>query len=188
MAVPQAKPSSLRVSLRANPAQVALSTRYECAGPARRRARGAVSPSQRPWPTSCTRAARQMKIQQWARRRAGQPAPQSAIQLLLEGRQGSPAHGYPQHWLDGVSSFYDYLEDETTERVCTGTACRFARGVQSAGTPVHCLGRCYEAPVTSREQGGTIPRLSLVEAPVILRHLVEGARPDPAGEYAALPD
>jgi NADH:ubiquinone oxidoreductase subunit F (NADH-binding) len=127
-----------------------------------------------------------MKLQQWARRRAGQSAPQNAIELLLEGRRGSPANGYPEHWLDGVSSFYDYLD--AGERVCTGTACRFAGGTPVEGTPVHCLGRCYEAPVTSREPSGPIPRLSLVERPVILRHLVEGTRPDPAGEYTALPD
>ncbi|HVY31053.1 MAG TPA: NADH-ubiquinone oxidoreductase-F iron-sulfur binding region domain-containing protein [Polyangiaceae bacterium] len=129
-----------------------------------------------------------MKLQQWARRRAGQPAPQSAIELLLGGRRGSAANGYPQHWLDGVSSFYDYLDDDASERICTGTACRFARGAPAEGTPVHCLGRCYEAPVTNRERSGRIPRLSLVEQPVILRHLVEGTRPDPAGEYRALPD
>lgn len=129
-----------------------------------------------------------MKLRQWASRRAGQPAPQSALELLLDGREASTANGYPQHWLDGVSSFYDYLDDETTERVCTGTACRFARSAPAEGTPVHCLGRCYEAPVTTREQGGPIPRMSLVQQPVILRHLVGGARPDPAGEYTALPD
>lgn len=129
-----------------------------------------------------------MKLREWARRRARQPGPQSALELLLEGRRAPTINGYPPHWLDGVSSFYDYLEDEATERVCTGTACRFARGAESQGTPVHCLGRCYEAPATSRQRGGPIPRLSLVAQPVILRHLVEGARLDPEGEYRALPD
>lgn len=128
-----------------------------------------------------------MKLREWARRRAGQPGPQSALELLLEGRQASTPSGYPQHWLDGVSSFYDYLDD-ATERACDGTACHFARGASAEGSPVHCLGRCYEAPVTSLEQGGPIPRLSLVEQPVILRHLTEGAHPDPETEYTALPD
>lgn len=107
---------------------------------------------------------------------------------MLDGQRASAANGYPQHWLDGVKSFYDYLEDEATDRVCTGTACRFARGGPADGTPVHCLGRCYEAPVTSREHGGPIPRMSLVEPPVILRHLVDGAQPNPVAEYAGLPD
>jgi formate dehydrogenase iron-sulfur subunit len=129
-----------------------------------------------------------LKLREWARRRSGQPDRQSALKLLLDGCPAPTANGYPQHWLDGVSSFYDYLEDEATERACVGTACRFASGVEPAGPAVRCLGRCYEAPVTSRGQGGPIPRLSLVEQPVVLRHLTEGARPDPEAEYTSLPD
>ncbi|MDX2054508.1 MAG: NADH-ubiquinone oxidoreductase-F iron-sulfur binding region domain-containing protein [Polyangiaceae bacterium] len=129
-----------------------------------------------------------MKLRQWARRRAGQAEPQSALELLLDGRKASTTSGYPQHWFDGVSSFYDYFADDATERVCTGTACRFARGATPEGASVHCLGRCYEAPATSSERGGPIPRTSLVDEPVILRHLVNGAQPDPATEYTALPD
>lgn len=129
-----------------------------------------------------------MKLRQWAQRRAGRSAPQSALELLLEGREASTAHGYPRNCLDSVSTFYDYLDDEATERLCAGTACRFARGAPLEGPAVHCLGRCYEAPVASGEPAGPIPRMSLVDSPVILRHLVDGARPDAAAEYAALPD
>ncbi len=129
-----------------------------------------------------------MTLREWARRRGGQPAPKSALALLLDGHGAGDTAGYPPHWLESVSTFYDYLHDGAAERVCSGTACRFARSAPVPGAEVRCLGRCYEAPVTSAQPIGPIPRLSLVAPPVILRHLVAGARADPEVEYSALPD
>lgn len=128
-----------------------------------------------------------MKLQEWARRRAQQSEPSSALEVLLDGRPTTTA-GYPQHCLDSVSSFYDYLHDVAPERICTGTACHFARDASAPGAEVRCLGRCYEAPVTSAAPSAPIPRMSLVEQPVILRHLIAGRRPEPEAEYGSLPD
>ena len=128
-----------------------------------------------------------MKVDEWARRRANQPEPGSAVELLAGGGDAA-AHGYPQHCLDSVSSFYEYLHDAAAERTCTGTACHFTRNGPAQGARVRCLGRCYEAPVTSASASAAIPRTSLVEEPVILRHLIAGRHPKPAVEYGALPD
>jgi NADH:ubiquinone oxidoreductase subunit F (NADH-binding) len=128
-----------------------------------------------------------MKLDEWARRRAHQLEPKSALELLLNGRDAT-AQGYPQHCVDSVGSFYDYVHDAATERACTGTACHFARNGPARGAEVRCLGRCYEAPVSSGTPSAPIPRASLVDEPVILRHLIAGRQPEPAAEYRALPD
>lgn len=129
-----------------------------------------------------------MNLRQWAQRRAGHLEPTSPVERLLE-RDPAGAPGYPDVWLDGLRTFYDYLhEDESEPRTCAGTACHFAGQAPAARGQVRCLGRCYEAPATSLSPSGPIPRVSLVTEPVILRHLVDGRRPDPDGEYEALPD
>jgi formate dehydrogenase iron-sulfur subunit len=107
---------------------------------------------------------------------------------MLESREAALAAGYPAHWLDGIGTFYDQIEGASLARVCTGTACHFARGEAVRGLKVHCLGRCYEAPVASDAESAPIPRQSLAPKPVILRHLVAGAAPEPEVEYRALPD
>lgn len=130
-----------------------------------------------------------MNVRQWARRRAGETEPCSAVERLLE-RGPSALPGYPQVWLDGLTSFYDYLHEagDDAPRTCVGTACHFTRQAPPVGAPVRCLGRCYEAPASSVSPSAVIPRSSLVSEPVILRHLVEGAHPEPETEYAGLPD
>jgi formate dehydrogenase iron-sulfur subunit len=129
-----------------------------------------------------------MKLREWARRRGGTVEPTSPLALLLDESAGTAA-GYSPVWLEGVSSFYDYLhEGDGSERICTGTACHFARQEPAAGAEVQCLGRCYEAPARSTTASAPIPRSSLVAEPVVLRHLIEGARPEPESEYAGLPD
>jgi NADH:ubiquinone oxidoreductase subunit F (NADH-binding) len=129
-----------------------------------------------------------LRLREWARRRAGQSQPDSVLERLLEGPEGSGVAGYPKHFLEGVESFYDYLHDREDEHLCTGTACHFAGGARAPGAEVRCLGRCYEAPATSQQPSGPIPRMSLVQPAVILRHLVGGARPEPDLEYSSLPD
>jgi len=129
-----------------------------------------------------------IKVQEWARRRAKHGGADSGLELLLERRDGAEAAGYPRQWLDGLRTFYDQVEGASVPHVCTGTACHFARRHAAQGPEVHCLGRCYEAPVSSDSESAPIPRQSLVPTPVILRHLVAGARPAPELEYCALPD
>lgn len=128
------------------------------------------------------------KLQEWARRRAGRAEAESALELMLESRTAASAARYPGQWLDGLATFYDQIEGAPLPHVCTGTACHFARGEAARGREVHCLGRCYEAPVASGSASAPIPRQSLVPTPVILRHLVAGAAPEPELEYRALPD
>ncbi|HTV18058.1 MAG TPA: NADH-ubiquinone oxidoreductase-F iron-sulfur binding region domain-containing protein [Polyangiaceae bacterium] len=87
-----------------------------------------------------------------------------------------------------MESFYDYLHGAATpHRTCTGSACQFARSEPASGATVHCLGRCYEAPASTASPPTRVPRRSLVERPVVLRHLLEGVRADPALQYASLP-
>jgi formate dehydrogenase iron-sulfur subunit len=97
--------------------------------------------------------------------------------------------GLPPVWADGVRSFYDFLREAGAVRTCTGTACAFARdGAEPVvGPEVHCLGRCYEAPAPSDRAAAPIPRASLVEPAVVLRHLVDGVSGDPDGDFD-LPD
>lgn len=129
-----------------------------------------------------------VKVRDWARRRAGRTERESALELLSEGRDAAAAAGYPAHWLDGIGTFYDQVEPPSAPQTCTGTACHFSRREPAAAPHVHCLGRCYEAPVTSDSVSAPIPRHSLAATPVILRHLVAGSAPEPDLEYRALPD
>ncbi len=90
-----------------------------------------------------------------------------------------------------IESFYDCLRDPRPRRVCTGTACRFAAGhvapAAADAAPVHCLGRCYEAPSRTDTAAGPIPRRALLAEPIVLRHLLGAARPDLAALYAPHP-
>ncbi len=54
-----------------------------------------------------------MKLREWTRRRAGQAEPASALQLLLDRPDASTTAGYPPHWREGVSSFYDFRFPES---------------------------------------------------------------------------
>jgi len=130
-----------------------------------------------------------MKVREWARRRAAAPPlwellraerPISVEQVARRSGLGGPQLG-------GVHGFYDYLHGERGQRACTGSACHFARHEPASGATAHCLGRCYEAPVTTASAPSPIPRRSLVQPPVVLRHLLEGPRGDPAEQYSSLP-
>lgn len=130
-----------------------------------------------------------MKVREWSQRRAG-AAP--LWNLLQQGPTIPIEHiarrsGLHSPHLQGVHSFYDYLHGETGVRTCTGSACHFARSGLARGATVHCLGRCYEAPATTASAPSRVPRRSLVDAPVVLRHLLDSPRPDPAAQYASLP-
>ena len=95
----------------------------------------------------------------------------------------------PPVWQEGVRSFYAHLSAPPGPMVCDGTSCHFAGATLAAGVaPVRCLGRCYEPPATSATPAGPIPRRSLAEPPVVLRHLVDGAAPADAFDDYALPD
>lgn len=113
------------------------------------------------------------------------------IHPLSDNPTNSPAER------EGVVTFYDHLAHVQGYHRCSGTACRFAADDSpSTSSGVHCLGRCYEAPADTSRQAGPIPRLSLVEPPVVLRHLASTqwstvrttteAR-DPSKEYTQLP-
>ncbi len=110
---------------------------------------------------------------------------------LMKIREYSRRHpsGLPAAWVEGVRSFYALMHAPPGPMVCDGTSCHFAGAAIPDGVaPVRCLGRCYEPPATSATRAGRIPRRSLVEPPVVLRHLVDGA--EPSDDYAdyALPD
>ncbi|MCI0587086.1 MAG: hypothetical protein L0323_09630, partial [Planctomycetes bacterium] len=93
--------------------------------------------------------------------------------------------------MQGIRGFYDLLHGPAGPRVCTGTACRFGGGPQldpgSRIGSVHCLGRCYDPPARTDGEPTPIPRRSLVDSPVVLRHLVEGASSGGREDYD-LPD
>jgi NADH:ubiquinone oxidoreductase subunit F (NADH-binding) len=134
-----------------------------------------------------------MSLLEWSRRRRPPgPAPEgTAIDELRAGV--APAEvalhqGLPPAAVLGIRSFYDFLREPASRRVCAGTACRFAAGWTAPhrmrqAAEVRCLGRCYEAPCASGEPAGPIPRRALNDEPVVLRHLVGGARPDLAALY-----
>ncbi|HEX6838581.1 MAG TPA: NADH-ubiquinone oxidoreductase-F iron-sulfur binding region domain-containing protein [Polyangia bacterium] len=107
----------------------------------------------------------------------------------MKAREYARRRGLPPVWQEGVRSFYAHLRAPPGPMVCDGTSCHFAGAVVPDGVaPVRCLGRCYEPPATSATRAAPIPRRSLVEPPVVLRHLVDGA--EPADDFAdyALPD
>jgi formate dehydrogenase iron-sulfur subunit len=124
-----------------------------------------------------------MKLREWARRRAGAQASADleAGHEFLE--QETRRVQLPPAWRAGVESFYDYLHVPAGVRTCSGTACQFARARPVEGPHAHCLGHCYAAPARSDDAPSAIPRTSLVPSPVVLRHLIAGARPDPELEY-----
>jgi NADH:ubiquinone oxidoreductase subunit F (NADH-binding) len=130
----------------------------------------------------------------------------TAIDDLHGGRSVADTaarRGLPEVAVRGVRSFYDFLRihDDGTPRPCVGTACAFAGGSAppSRGTPaptsthtplhvVHCVGRCYEAPSELTAEDGTdagtpVPRRSLVQPPVVFRHLL-GSEPSLHDLYA----
>ncbi len=98
------------------------------------------------------------------------------------------AHGLPVAAAEGIRTFYDALAERGASGVCAGTACRFHGGPAlaerlsrtGAVRPVHCFGRCYAPPASELEPSAPpIPRLSLVDPPVVLRHVMNG----PAAEH-----
>jgi NADH:ubiquinone oxidoreductase subunit F (NADH-binding) len=116
-----------------------------------------------------------MKILEWMRRHAaaGAPTDHALAQLRTRGSaEVARATGLPTVWMEGIRSFYDQLHVSATAASCTGTACHFAGDRAPAAEGVHCYGRCYEAPVRGGGVAGPIPRASLVEEPVVLRHLL----------------
>lgn len=130
-----------------------------------------------------------MDVREWSRRRAAAPR---LWDLLRAAKSIDIEHiarrsGLPLVQFAAVQSFYDYLHGEAGPRSCTGSACHFARRGPVSGAQVHCLGRCYEAPVTNESIPSRVPRRSLVDSPIVLRHLLEERRADPARQYASLP-
>jgi NADH:ubiquinone oxidoreductase subunit F (NADH-binding) len=128
-----------------------------------------------------------------ARRLARAQDTGSALHDLREGLAPSRVavrRGLPEARVRGVASFYDQLAHRaaaTTRIECSGTACWAARKADKAPgdhLEVSCLGRCYEAPV---EHYGpldarlhAIPTRSLVEDPVVFRHIFMGRPPLPS--------
>ncbi len=96
-------------------------------------------------------------------------------------------HGLPRATIDGVRTFYDALHGDPGPRSCSGTACTFAESAQSGSPSVRCLGRCYAPPARSDEDAPPIPRSSLVDPPVVLRHLLPGTGLVRDDGYASLP-
>jgi hypothetical protein len=133
---------------------------------------------------------------EWARRHQADVVPDDGnlVEALREGT--APAEiarqsGFPLPVIQGVQSFYDLLHGPDMHdgpRRCTGTACTFAEGFTppARGSEVHCAGRCYDAPVRLERGAFPIPRKTLVDTPVVFRHLF-GPRPSLATLYA-LPD
>jgi NADH:ubiquinone oxidoreductase subunit F (NADH-binding) len=129
-----------------------------------------------------------------ARRLAETNANGSALTDLEAGfplPEISRRRGLPLARVLGTKTFYDALSTEFhshSRTTCEGTACWSARSApESADHRVHCLGRCYEAPVShvgplSPERHG-VPAKTLADPPVIFRHLF-GARPDLDQLYA----
>lgn len=126
-------------------------------------------------------------------KRRARPGPGRGEHLFTSLRSGSAAtdvaraHGLPVSHVRGVRTFYDQLHgDLAVPAACVGTACWLASGgarLSPPHRPAHCLGRCFEAPVRS-DSGteGPIPRRSLVEPPVVLRHLLSGS--DSSSDYS----
>ncbi len=127
-----------------------------------------------------------MSLLEWARRRAGAVPPRRAIDALRSGPDDAAATtGLPEAALEGVRTFYDHLHGATGPMTCVGTACAFAGGERAPERPVHCLGRCYEAPARSGTASTPIPATSMASDPAVLRHRF--AKASPLADYA-LPD
>ena len=128
----------------------------------------------------------------------------NAIDALRDGHSVADVaarHGLPEATVDGVRSFYDFLRVPSPAHLlgapCAGTACTFPHGSKcpeaalapdAAAAPrtLHCLGRCYQAPVHLQTGSFVVPRRSLVRPPMVFRHLL-GDRPSLPALYA-LPD
>ncbi len=127
------------------------------------------------------------------------PTAQRPIDALAAGgsiAEVAASSGMPPVRVQGIRSFYDQLHSPQDVRVCTGTSCHFARHVTDlpAGAgEVRCLGHCYAAPALQRAgvthdrlgANSPSPRRSLVDSPVVLRHVLGGPRSD---EATGLPD
>lgn len=121
-----------------------------------------------------------MSIEAWVRRHRARAEDDG----LNGPREADPA-AFPPAWLRGTRSFYDDLHEDIGHRACAGTACWHARGCSAPKEDgVHCLGRCYEAPAAEGQEPGPIPRASMVDQPVVLRHLMPDELRDPFEDYA----
>jgi NADH:ubiquinone oxidoreductase subunit F (NADH-binding) len=131
-----------------------------------------------------------MHIRRWAERRSHGDGESSAVEALRAGRDeagAAAATGLSLAAVHGVRSFYQLLDDGGA-RVCTGTACSYARGWKAADGPeVHCLGRCYQAPCVMEDAEFPIPARSLVAEPVVLRRVLAPGDRVPAEEYGLPP-
>jgi formate dehydrogenase iron-sulfur subunit len=143
------------------------------------------------------------RLTAWALRHASAGPTGNALGDLVDGvpvDEMARARGLPLAAAHGIRTFYDQIDPAV--RVCDGTACHFAgsaavRGSLSRGGSVgevRCLGRCYDAPsylvdqaVHSRCGQESPRRRSLADPAVVLRHVLDGAHPDPDEDYA-LPD
>lgn len=126
----------------------------------------------------------------------------NAIEDLRAGRSVTDTavrQGLPAATVEGVRSFYDVLHVTPPGVVlgtrCAGTACAFPNGARATvgaaalvgpdqTRPLHCLGRCYEAPTRLEEGAFPVPRRSLARPPMVFRHLL-GERPSLPALYAA---
>jgi NADH:ubiquinone oxidoreductase subunit F (NADH-binding) len=116
-------------------------------------------------------------------------APTNAVDALATGMASAEVSlrtGLPEATVQGIQSYYGVL-DGGIGRPCVGTACQHARGwVDPVGPTVHCVGRCYAAPASLDVDEHPIPIRSLVDPPILLRHVL-GARPDLADLYRCPP-
>jgi NADH:ubiquinone oxidoreductase subunit F (NADH-binding) len=114
-------------------------------------------------------------------RRVGRDADREHLfDELRAGRSSADCslrHGLRAPAVDAIRSFYDLLSEPDAPHTCVGTACWLAADSGSDIRSVHCLGRCYEAPARSDEASTPIPRISLVDPPIVLRHLLGECRP-----------
>ena len=137
-----------------------------------------------------------------ARRLAGGAASGNAIGDLMRGSadgEVAAKRGLPLATVEGIRSGYDLIA--LGPRYCDGTSCHFSGAAEvrsrhphlDAASAVRCLGHCYEPPAFQVQgrvyagaegwEAGEIPRRSLAESPVVLRHLVAGAAPADFSEY-----
>lgn len=128
-----------------------------------------------------------MRILERARRLAVEPV--NAVDALATGRSSaevSRLSGLPLATVLGIASHYSLL-DGAIGRPCIGTACSYARGwVDPPGPTVHCAGRCHAAPVSLDAAEHPIPIRSLLDPPILLRHLL-GDLPELADLYRLPP-
>lgn len=87
-------------------------------------------------------------------------------------------HRLPAATIEGIRSFYDLVTAPSAPRTCVGTACWLASDARAVPPehPAHCLGRCYDAPARSEQASTRIPRTSLVDPPIVLRHVLGAGR------------